>query len=124
MAPPYVKVTDLRIGLPVKYLGESDPNVVLEEKLRAIGMMLYSGHPGRVWSTTMQHVQVTWVGLEEEPASYATGFSVPDEDPSYYPALGLLSEEEFGRREHAIRDVLASGRNLSGWVPPWLTGEP
>jgi hypothetical protein len=123
MAPPYVKVTDLRVGLPVEYLGESDPNVVLDERLRAIGMVLYAGHPGRIWSTTVQHVQVTWVGLEEEPASYATGFSVPDEDPTYYRGLGLLSEEEFGRRERAIRDVLASGRNLSGWVPPWLPGD-
>jgi hypothetical protein len=37
MAAPYVKVTDLRVGLPVEYLGESDPNVVLDEKLRARG---------------------------------------------------------------------------------------
>jgi hypothetical protein len=124
MAPPYINVTDLRVGLPVEYLGESNPIVVLDERLRAIGMMLYSGHPGRIWSTTIQHVQATWVGLEEEPASYATGFSVPDEDPSYYRGLGLLSEEEFGRRERAIRDILASGRNLSGWAPPWLPGEP
>jgi hypothetical protein len=123
MAPRYVEVTGLRVGLPVEYLGESDPNVVLDEKLRAIGVVLYAGHPGRIWSTTMQHVQVTWVGLEEEPASYATGFSVPDEDPSFYPALGLLSEDEYARREHALRESLASERNLSGWVPPWLSGD-
>ena len=59
MTPSYVKVTDLRVGLPVEYLGESNPVPVLDEKLQAIGLALYSGHPGRIWSTTIQHVQVT-----------------------------------------------------------------
>ena len=48
MTPSYVKVTDLRAGLPVEYLGKSDPVPVLDEKLQAIGMVLYSGHPGRI----------------------------------------------------------------------------
>ena len=60
MTLSYVKVTDLRVGLPVEYLGESNPVPVLDEKLQAIGLALYSGHPGRIWSTTIQHVQVTW----------------------------------------------------------------
>ena len=81
--------------------------------------VLYSGHPGRVWSTLHQHVQVTWVGLEDAPASYAVGFSVPGEEDTFYPALGLLSEEEFGLRERALLDSLASGKHLSGSVPPW-----
>jgi len=123
MAASYVRVTDLRVGLPVEYLGEPDPNVVLSDQLRAVGLVLYCGHPGRVWSTTLQHVQVTWVGLEDEPASYAVGFSLPSEEESYYPVLGLLTEEEFARRERAIRDSLASGRDLSGWVPPWCSGD-
>ena len=80
MAPSYVKVTDLRVGLAVEYLGKSDPVPVLDEKLQAIGMVLYSGHPGRIWSTLVQHVQVTWASLEDEPATYAVGFSVPDDD--------------------------------------------
>ena len=63
MAPSYVKVTDLRVGLAVEYLGKSDPVPVLDEKLKAIGMVLYSGHPGRIWSTLVQHVQVTWASL-------------------------------------------------------------
>jgi hypothetical protein len=123
MTPSYVKVTDLQVGLPVEYLGESDPNVVLDEKLQAIGMVLYSGHPGRVWSTLTQHVQVTWVGLEDEPATYAVGFSVPDDDETYYRALGFLTQDEFSRRERALQDRLASGKNLSGWVPPWSYGD-
>jgi hypothetical protein len=121
MAPSYVKVTDLRVGLPVEYLGESDPNVILDEKLQAAGLALYSGHPGRVWSTTIQHVQVTWVGLEDEPATYAVGFSVPDNDETCYLGLGLLTEDEFSRRERALLDRLANERTLSGWIPPWRT---
>jgi hypothetical protein len=122
--PSHVKIADLRVGLPVEYLGESDPIAVLDEKLQAVGLVLYSGHPGRVWSTLLQHVQVTWVGLEDEPATYALGFSVPDEDATCYRILGLLSEDEFRRRERALRDSLASGRNLSSWVPPWPHHDP
>ncbi len=123
MTPSYVKVTDLRVGLPVEYLGKSDPVPVLDEKLLAIGMVLYSGHPGRIWSTLVQHVQVTWAGLEDEPATYAVGFSVPDDDETRYPALGLLAEDEFSRRERALQDRLVSGESLSGWVPPWSRGD-
>jgi hypothetical protein len=123
MAASYVQVKDLRVGLPVEYLGKPDPDVVLSDQLRAVGLVLYCGHPGRVWSTTLQHVQVTWVGLEDEPATYAVGFSLPGEEASFYTVLGRLTEEEFTRRERAIRDSLASGRNLSGWVPPWCSGD-
>jgi hypothetical protein len=49
MTPSYVKVTDLHVGLPVEYLGESDPVPVLDEKLQAIGLALYwAPHRGRV----------------------------------------------------------------------------
>jgi hypothetical protein len=122
MTPSYVKVTDLCVGLPVEYLGESNPIPVLDEKLQAIGLALYSGHPGRIWSTTIQHVQATWAGLEDEPATYAVGFSVAD-DETYYPGLGLLAGDEFSRRERALQDRLASGKSLSGWVPPWSRGD-
>jgi hypothetical protein len=123
MAASYVQVKDLRVGLPVEYLGKPDPDVVLSDRLRAIGLALYCGHPGRVWSTTLQHVQVTWVGLEDEPATYAVGFSLPSEEESFYTVLGLLTEDEFTRRERAMRESLSSGRNLSGWVPPWCSGD-
>jgi hypothetical protein len=116
-----VTVADLRVGLPVEYLGDADANVVLSESLRAAGMVLYSGHPGRVRDITVQHVQVTWVGLEDEPASYAVGFSVNSPNDLTYGALGLLTVEEFECRERVLEDAAASQRNLSGWVPPWPT---
>lgn len=119
MVPSYVNFTNLRVGLPVEYLGEADSIGVLSDQLTAIGLVLYSGHPGRVWSTLHQHVQVTWVGLEDEPASYAVGFSVPDEGDTFYPSLGLLTEDEFELRERALQDSLNSGQRLSGSAPPW-----
>jgi hypothetical protein len=122
MAASYVTFTNLRVGLPVEYLGDDEPVVVLSDHLTAIGLVLYSGHPGRIWSTLHQHVQATWVGLEDEPATYALGFSVPAEEDTFYPVLGLLTEEEFGRRERAIQDSLASGKQLSGSDPPWRSG--
>ena len=99
------------------------PIPVLDGNLRAIGMVLYPGHPGRVWSTLTQHVQVTWVGLEDEPATYALGFSLPSDGATCYPSLGLLTEDEFTRRERALQDRLATRTNLSGWVPPWSRGD-
>ena len=119
MAPSYVKVTDLRVGLPVEYLGKSDPVPVLDEKLQAIGMVLYSGHPGRIWSTLVQHVQVTWASLEDEPATYAVGFSVPDDDETHYPGLGLLTEDEFSRRERALQ---ATSANSASWITRAASG--
>ena len=77
MAPSYVKVTDLRVGLAVEYLGKSDPVPVLDEKLKAIGMVLYSGHPGRIWSTLVQHVQVTWASLEDDRPPTRSGSAFP-----------------------------------------------
>jgi hypothetical protein len=117
--PSQVNFSNLRVGLPVEYLGDDEPVVVLNDQLKAIGLVLYSGHPGRVWSTLHQHVQVTWVGLEDEPATYALGFSVPGEEDTFYPSLGLLTEDEFGRRERALQDSLNSGKHLSGSAPPW-----
>jgi len=70
-----------------------------------------------------EDAQVTWASLEDEPATYAVGFSVPDDDETHYPGLGLLTEDEFSRRERALQDRLASGENLSGWVPPWSRGD-
>jgi hypothetical protein len=119
MVSSQVNFANLRAGLPVEYLGDDNPEVVLSDHLRAVGLVLYQGHPGRVWSTLHQHVQVTWVGLEDEPATYAVGFSVPDEEDTFYPSLGLLTEDEFELRERALQDSLNSGKRLSGSAPPW-----
>ena len=125
MTPSYVTVADLRAGLLVEFLGdEADARGVLSEELTARAMALYPGHPGRIWCPDVQHVQVSWVGLEEEPASYAVGFSSDSlAADGTYPGLGLLAEADFRRRKRAITDILASGRNLPDWVPPWSIGD-
>ena len=119
VAQTVVTISDLRVGLPVEYRGEADPNVVLSEQLRTAGMVLFSGHPGRVWSTTIQHVQVAWVGLADEPATYAVGFSVNSPEDLTYGILGMLTEDEFVRRQRALIEALTSRPSLCGWVPPW-----
>ena len=118
-----LQVSDLRVGLTVEYLGEADDRGVLSRALKAVGMMLFPGHPGRIWRTPVQHVQVTWVGLESEPATYAVGFTSNDITDLTIPGLGLLRQEEFRRRQDAIVDALAGGSDLSSWKPPWTTGE-
>ena len=123
MAARYLTVADLRVDLPVEYLGEANAEIVLSDALRAVGMMLYPGHPGRISSTIVQHVQVSWVGLEDEPASYAVGFSVRGPEERTYFGLGLLAPDEFIRRQRAIADALATGRNQSDWAPPWTVGD-
>jgi hypothetical protein len=67
-------------------------------------------------------VQVSWVGLEEEPESVMVGFGSDSlaADASY-PGLGHLAEADFLATEEVLRDMLASGRDLSDWVPPWIS---
>jgi hypothetical protein len=113
-----VTIADLRDGLLVEYLGsEPDRGDVLGERLRAVGMALYPGHPGRVSDATMQHVRVAWVGLEDEPVSYAVGFSC--DESGRYAGLGRLPSPLFERRSEILADALASGRDLSA-LPPRL----
>jgi len=83
----YVTVGELRDGLPVEFLGEEPDAVgVLSQALTSRAVALYPGHPGRVWRPNPQHVQVSWVGLEEEPASYAYGLT----PTAFCPADELL----------------------------------
>ncbi len=75
---------------------------------------------GRAWNLpTVQHVQVTWVGLEDEPASYAVGFSIPESGEPFHAGLGLLTEAEFEHRARALSNSLARGESLSRPLPPW-----
>jgi hypothetical protein len=117
----YVTVGELRDDLPVEFLGEeADAVGVISQALASRAVALYPGHPGRVWRTQPQHVQVTWVGLEEEPASYAYGFDADSLLPSgRVIGLGHLAEVDFAQRETVMADVLAGGGNLTGWLPPW-----
>jgi hypothetical protein len=117
----YVTVGELRDGLPVEFLGEEPDAVgVISEALTSRAVALHPGHPGRVWRTQPQHVQVSWVGLEEEAASYAYGFDADSLLPSgRVIGLGHLAEADFAQRETVMAEVLADEGDLTGWLPPW-----
>jgi hypothetical protein len=120
--PIQLTVADLRVGVPVEYLGkEPDCEGVWTEALTSRGIALFPGHPGRILPSVPQHVQVSWVGLEEEAASHLVGFDSDTVAPEgIYRGLGVLSEREFARREKIMTDALNSGVPLSGWVPGGL----
>lgn len=68
--------------------------------------VLRGGHLGRIVDLTPQHIRVEWVGLENEPVSFATGFvrERPDRPgPSgWVPGLAAISEELY---EELSREV-------------------
>lgn len=67
--------------------------------------------PGPLSRPLVQRVQVSWVGLEDEPASYTLG-STSDSlaADERYPALGVPSEGEFSAWTSAPTGALQSIR--------------
>jgi hypothetical protein len=121
----YVTVADLRVGLLVEYLGdEREARGVLSEELTSQGVALFPGHPGRISSTVVQHVQSVGLGLRTSRRPLRSASGTSQAAGSRYPGLGHLAEADFLRREQVLREMLASGRDLSDWVPPWTTQEP
>lgn len=92
--------SDLVAGQPVVFDGEDitagffGPNALFDALRR--------GHPGRIRDPTPQHIMVDWVGLEDEPMSFAFGFV--NERRSQSDVVGSvrglrrISEHEYGRR--------------------------
>ncbi len=107
--------------MPVAYIGAQEDRVILDDALCSRHVRLYHGHPGRIWSTNVHHVRVNWFGLEDEPASFALGFSATDHEPRVFGSLAEISEDEYRTRSESLADVLSTGRDLSGWVPSWIT---
>lgn len=83
-----------------------------------MGLRLFTGHPGTVWRTDPQHVQVRWVGLDNEPATYALGFSM-NEETQLVPGLGLLSVATFRSREQALMSALKARTLSDEPEAPW-----
>lgn len=52
-------------GTPVAYRGQDTDRDILNPASRPA--VLFHGHPGRITDPTLQHIQVDWVGLEDEP---------------------------------------------------------
>lgn len=97
--------SELVAGQPVAYDG---PDVVeavhgTQPPLDA----LRAGHPGRIRDGTPQHIMVDWVGLEDQPISFASGFVNErrhnSDDTGSVSGLLLLTEDEYERRAAVIR---------------------
>ena len=91
-------------GTPVAYRGQDTDRDILNPAARPA--LLFHGHPGRITDPTLQHVQVDWVGLEDEPASFAVGFCPTTVDRGLagptVPGLAQISEDEFMVRKQRI----------------------
>ncbi|ELB92780.1 hypothetical protein Rwratislav_12358 [Rhodococcus wratislaviensis IFP 2016] len=95
-------------GRPVAYRGTDTGRDILGPGTRP--RVLYQGHPGRITDSTVQHILVDWVGLENEPASFAVGFC-PDTITGGWagpvvPGLAELTEDEYTHRADRIRQGL------------------
>lgn len=94
----------IRRGAPVAYRGQDDDRDILNQS--APPALLFQGHPGRITDATLQHILVDWVGLEDEPASFAVGFCPTTvhgrrAGPTV-PGLAEISEDEFRVRKQRI----------------------
>ena len=87
-------VGEVRRGLKVVWLGpEAGDDILSPDKVEGGGVLVHH-HPGVLTSVQpLSHLQVDWLGLEDEPVSFAVGFS-PDEAGTY-PALGVVSDERW-----------------------------
>lgn len=75
-------------------------------ELRQAGRGLETGHPGTIHAIIPMHLQVQWLGLEEEPESWGVGY---DEIDGIYPTLHAATPGEW---DYATR---------TGW---WHSPEP
>ncbi|WP_430790581.1 hypothetical protein [Actinoplanes sp. G11-F43] len=100
-APDVLSIGRLSKGLFVEYLGETTTDDLM------VGMgdpppicdRLWSGHPGVIWEPAPQHVQVTWVGLEDTVQSFGFGYSCND-DGLY--SLGVITASDYEERRRRV----------------------
>lgn len=101
--PDVLSIGRLSKGLFVEYLGETTTDDLM------VGMgdpppscdRLWHRHPGVIWEPAPQHVQVTWVGLEDTVQSFGVGYS--SNDYGLY-GLGIITASDY---EEQRRRVLA-----------------
>ena len=99
-----IATTRVRQGVPVAYRGPDTDRDILNPQTQP--PMLFHGHPGRIASPAIQHILVDWVGLEDEPASFAVGYCPHTIDGGWagpvVPALAEISEDEYFLRKQRI----------------------
>ncbi|ETT28373.1 hypothetical protein RR21198_1025 [Rhodococcus rhodochrous ATCC 21198] len=96
--------TRVRQGVPVAFRGADTDRDILDPQAQP--PMLFHGHPGRITSPAIQHILVDWVGLEDEPASFAVGFCPRAIEGGWagpvVPGLAEISEDEYLLRKQRI----------------------
>jgi hypothetical protein len=99
--PDVLSIGRLSKGLFVEYLGEttSDDLVVGMGDPPPLCDRLWHGHPGVIWEPAPQHVQVTWVGLEDTVQSFGTGHSC--NDFGLY-GLGVITASDYEERRRRV----------------------
>ncbi|MEU8239057.1 hypothetical protein AB0C07_12485 [Actinoplanes missouriensis] len=89
-------------GLYVEYLGETttDDLMVGVGDPPPLCDRLWHGHPGVISEPAPQHVQVTWVGLEDTVQSFGIGYSCDDD--GRYVGLGVITASDYGQRRRRV----------------------
>lgn len=100
-SPDVLTIKRLAKGLFVEYLGETttEDMVVGIDDPPPICDRLWHGHPGVIWEPVPQHVQVTWVGLEDTAQSFGVSHSCNDAG-SY--GLGVITSAEYEKRRLCV----------------------
>ena len=100
-SPDVLSIDRLAKGLFVEYLDETttDDLVVGVDYPPPACDRLWHGHPGVIWAPEPQHVQVTWVGLEETVQSFGMGYSCDDRGEY---ALGIITAADYEKRRRRV----------------------
>lgn len=92
----FLQADEVSVGQRVLYAGPADALGVADPDLLQRGHILVRHHPGVVqkfYGPGVNHCIVQFVGLEDEPISFAVGFD-HDED-GHYAGLLVPTEEEW-----------------------------
>jgi hypothetical protein len=96
-----LSIDTLSKGLFVEYLGETanDDLMVGLGGPPPLCDRLWHGHSGVIWEPAPQHVQVTWVGLEDTVQSFGFGHSC--DDHGLY-SLGVITASGYEERRRRV----------------------
>lgn len=99
-------------GQPVIYTGPASAAEIYSPS--AVPKVLRADHPGRIFDPSPQHIRVEWFGLEDEPVSFASGFTrerpTRSGETGYVPGLAKIDEEEYEQLDAELRDRCSQGR--------------
>ncbi|GAA1139064.1 hypothetical protein [Ornithinicoccus hortensis] len=92
----FLQADEVAVGLRVLYAGHADFLGIADPELLQRGHILVHHHPGVVkkfYGPGVNHCIVEFVGLEDEPISFAVGFDHLED--GHYAGLLVPTEEEW-----------------------------